>query len=165
MLIKFLYLVWAVSTAEAASLSSVCTTAHAQASLPHNVYQGINIDTSSVSASAFYNVAVSSVMYPDAMIDYCNVTFAYSHEGRADDRVLVTYWLPSPEKFQNRFLATGGGGFAINSGSSSVAGAIPYGAAAGLTDGGFGGFDRNWDDVSLLANNTLNWQSVYMFGW
>lgn len=42
---------------------------------------------------------------------------------------------------------------------------MQYGAASGLTDGGFGGFDNEWDSVFLLANNTVNWQAVYMFGY
>lgn len=165
MILRTGLIVATAAIANAASLASVCTTERARSSLPHNAYQGITIDSSSVSASAFYNISIlNNVMYPDAMIDYCNVTFAYSHEGRINDRVLVTYWLPAPDKFANRFLATGGGGLAINSGNGSVAGAIPYGAASGLTDGGFGGFDVQWDAVFLLKNNTVNWQSVYMFG-
>ncbi|KAK4508749.1 hypothetical protein PRZ48_002488 [Zasmidium cellare] len=165
MLFYMVILNLAAGFASASSLAGVCTTAHARASLPHDAYQGILIDDSSVQANSFSNISISDVMYPDAVIDYCNVTFAYSHEGRVDDRVLVTYWLPAPDKFENRFLATGGGGLAINSGNTSVAGAIPYGAAAGLTDGGFGSFDVQWDEVFLLANNTVNWQSVYMMGY
>lgn len=42
---------------------------------------------------------------------------------------------------------------------------MQYGAAAGLTDGGFGGFNNMWDSVFLLANDTVNWDSVYMFGY
>lgn len=73
--------------------------------------------------------------------------------------------MPEPSTFKNRFLTTGGGGLAINSGSDSVAGAIQYGAVGGLTDGGFGSFDTQWDAVFLLANNSVNWESVYMFGY
>lgn len=42
---------------------------------------------------------------------------------------------------------------------------MQYGAAAGITDGGFGGFDAQVDAVFLLANNTINWDAVYMFGY
>jgi tannase len=42
----------------------------------------------------------------------------YSHDGRGD-QVLVQYWMPDPAKFENRYLSTGGGGYAINSGDSS----------------------------------------------
>ncbi|MCJ1445285.1 MAG: hypothetical protein MMC23_005790 [Stictis urceolatum] len=154
------------STASCASLHSVCTTSYAQAALPAaGSFPGITIDTSSVAATATTNYSASnSLMYPDAIFDYCNVTFAYTHDGR-NDRVLVTYWLPAPADFQNRFLATGGGGLAINSGSMSVAGGVAYGAAAGLTDGGFGGFDKQFDSVFLLANGTVNWESVFTFGY
>ena len=79
--------------------------------------------------------------------------------------MLVTYWLPSPDKFQNRFLSTGGGGFAVNSGNGSLPGGLLYGAAAGLTDAGFGSFNTQFDAVFLLANGTVNWQEVFMFGY
>lgn len=83
-------------------------------------------------------------MYPAAVIDYYNVTLAYSHNGR-DDQVLVEYWFPSPEKFQNRYLSTGGGGYAINSGTQHLPGGVMYSAVSGLTDGGFGGFNVQAD--------------------
>ncbi|TVY75885.1 Tannase, partial [Lachnellula suecica] len=152
------------ATAGATSLANVCTTSYATAKLPLDELDGATIDTSSLTAQAFYNVTVTDeYFYPDSTFDYCNVTFAYSHSGR-NDRVQVTYWLPDPSKFQNRFLATGGGGLAINSGTGSVAGGMQYGAAAGLTDGGFGSFDNEFDDVFLLHNNTVNWESTYLFG-
>lgn len=168
MLLSFVTLAIAVSGAVATdnrTLADICSASYSKGKLPLNAIEGITVDPSSVSAQAFYNVSVSGqVMYPDATFDYCNVTFAYSHNGW-DDRVLVTYWLPTPSEFQSRFLGTGGGGYAINSGSQSVAGGIIYGAVAGLTDGGFGGFDQNWDSVFPLSNGTANLQSVYMFGY
>lgn len=154
------------SLANGLSLQSNCDASYAMSILPSDdTYPGIKVDSSSVTASAFYNVSVSgSYMYPDAVFDYCNITFAYSHNGR-NDLVHVTYWLPAPSKFQNRFLTTGGGGLAINSGNNSLPGGIMYGAAAGLTDGGFGGFNTQVDVNYLLANNTVNWDQVYMFGY
>lgn len=136
------------------------------ASLPSNdFYVGITIDPSSVQVNPVTNVEVSDAyFYPDAMFDYCNVTFAYSHKGQ-NDKVLVTYWLPSPENFQNRYLSTGGGGYAINSGNGSLPGGIIYGAVAGATDGGFGGFSTQFDAVFLLSNGSVNWQSLFMFGY
>jgi hypothetical protein len=106
-------------------------------------------------------------MFSDGVFDYCNVTFAYTHSGRGD-QVLVTYWLPTPHTFQSRYLSTGGGGLAINSGttsSGSLLGGIIYGAVAGATDGGFGSFDTQFDAVFLLANGTINWESVFMSGY
>lgn len=170
----------------AQSLNDVCTTSHVQASLPAaGTFPGITIDSSSVVASAVTNAEfVDEYMYPDAVFDYCNVSFAYSHDGR-DDQFLLWYWLPSPQNFQNRFLSTGGGGYAINSGNMSPPGGIVYGAAAGATDGGrsiaqcavlivlllihrptgFGSFSINADQVILLANGTINRDVLYAFGY
>ncbi|KAF2157405.1 feruloyl esteras-like protein B precursor [Myriangium duriaei CBS 260.36] len=155
-----------LNTVIAVSLNDVCTSSYAVASLPtSNLPLGVTIDKSSVTASPVTNASVhGSVMYPDATFAYCNVTFAYSHNG-LNDKVLVQYWLPAPSSFKNRYLATGGGGLAINSGSQSLPGGIIYGAAAGLTDGGFGSFNTQWDAVFLLANGTINWPSVYMMGY
>jgi tannase len=128
--------------ARAATLASVCTTSYVTSALPTDLF-GMTIDTSSVTAAAVYNASsTGSVMFPDATFDFCNVTMAYSHNGR-DDQVLLNFWLPSPASFKNRWLSTGGGGLAINSGvttSGSLPGGVQYGAVSGLTDGGFGGF-------------------------
>jgi tannase len=138
--------------ARAASLASVCTTSYVTSSLPTDLF-GMTIDSSSVTAAAVYNASASgSVMFPDATFDFCNVTMAYSHNGRSD-QVLLNFWLPSPDKFQNRWLSTGGGGLAINSGvttSGSLPGGVQYGAVSGLTDGGFGGFTT----VSISLHTT-----------
>lgn len=163
-----LALVTVASTAVtyATTLDGVCTSSYVQASLPSaDFYTGITIDNSSVSATPVYNTSVSGQdFFPDATFDYCNVSFAYTHNGR-DDQVLLWYWLPAPEDFQNRFLATGGGGFAITSGSGSLPGGIIYGAAAGTTDGGFGSFSTNSDTVFLIQNGTVNWEPLFMFGY
>lgn len=165
---EFLALIAAAvdAAAYAATLNDVCTSSYVQASLPAaDFYNGITIDSSSVSASPVYNTSVSGQdFFPDATFNYCNVSFAYTHNGR-DDQVLLWYWLPAPENFQNRFLSTGGGGFAITSGSGSLPGGIIYGAAAGTTDGGFGSFSTNSDAVFLIQNGTVNWESLFMFGY
>ncbi|KAF7550308.1 hypothetical protein G7Z17_g5795 [Cylindrodendrum hubeiense] len=154
------------AVARAASLSSICTKSYAQSALPVDDFNlGITIDPSSVETTLVSNASFSSVWYPTSSFDYCNVTFAYSHNGIAGDIVHVTYWLPAPSKFQNRYVSTGGGGLAIQSGSSSIPTGVIVGAVSGLTDGGFGSFDTDWDAVFLLANNTINWQAVYMFGY
>lgn len=149
--------------AQAASLDQVCTAAHVRSSLPEN---GTYLFyPSSVTANAVYNTSVSGqTFFPDSTFNYCNVTFAYGHAGK-DDRVLQEYWLPSPSNFKNRWMSTGGGGFAINSGSNSLPGGIIYGAAAGITDAGSGDFTTNYDTVSLYANGTLDYDALYMFGY
>lgn len=113
--------------ASATSLSSICTDAYAKKSLPIGAIDGVTIDASSVSTSLVENFTASSIFYPTTSFSYCNLTFAYSHDGIDGDLVHVQYWLPKPEDFKNRYVSTGGGGWAINSGSSS----IPTGIIAG----------------------------------
>jgi tannase len=129
---------------------------------------GLTIDSTTFSTNAVYNASASGQhMFSDATFDFCDVTFAYSHNGR-DDQVFLNFWLPTPANFQNRYLSTGGGGLAINSGlttSGSLPGGVQYGAVSGLTDGGFGGFTNQVDSIFLLANDTVNWEAVYMFGY
>ncbi|KAJ5832114.1 hypothetical protein N7474_000425 [Penicillium riverlandense] len=151
------------------SLDDVCTVSYVKKSLPADDFiSGIAVDSSSVTAQPFTNVKIASAnFYPDATIDFCNVTFAYTHSGR-NDRVLVNYWLPPPSKFANRFLATGGGGYAINSGtttSGSLPGGVMYGAVAGLTDGGFGSLETQVSNVILKENGTINYDALFMFGY
>jgi tannase len=42
---------------------------------------------------------------------------------------------------------------------------MPYGAATGTTDGGFGGFNRMVSDVLLHADGTLNYDALFAFGY
>lgn len=152
--------------ASPSTLEELCTVSYLQTVLPSSKFiQGITIDSDSLTTSVVTNSTVSSVDYPTATIDYCNVTLAYSHDGIDGDRVLLQIWLPAPTDFQNRWLSTGGGGYAINSGTRMLPEGIIYGAASGLTDGGFGGFSVNADSAMLLANGTLNYEALYMFGY
>ncbi|KAK7743429.1 hypothetical protein SLS62_010573 [Diatrype stigma] len=155
----------AASVSAAASLSDVCTTSHVQSSIPANgTFPGLTFHPDTVTASVAYNQTYSSSDYPSAAISYCNVTFTYSHDGWGDN-VIVQYWLPDPAAYQNRFLATGGGGYAISSGSRSLPGGVIYGAASGTTDGGYGGFSSSLDNVVLLANGSINWHAIHMQGY
>ncbi|CAK96757.1 hypothetical protein CBS63078_576 [Aspergillus niger] len=154
-----------VAGAQAKSLADVCTVSHVQSSLPLDAFTGLEIKTSSVTASPVYNVSVSDqTFYPDGTFDYCNVTFAYSHAGR-DDSILLGIWLPAPDAYQNRWLSTGGGGFAINLEGDLMPAGLLYGAAAGITDGGFGAFTTDLDAVFPSANGTINWDAIYNFGY
>ena len=155
-----------VAVVRAATLDDVCTAAYVKAALPLDVLEGITIDTSSLLVSATTNYSsASSDFFPAATFDYCGVQLAYSHDGIDNDQVLLMFWLPSPENFANRYLSTGGGGMAINSGNGSLPGGVMYGAVAGATDGGFGSFETDEDVVFLLANGTINYEALYMFGY
>lgn len=155
-----------VAIASAATLEEVCTSDYASTRLPPSEFiKGITVHDSSVVATPVYNASVSDeVFYPDATFDYCNITWNYSHDGR-NDEVTLTYWLPAPEDFQNRFLSTGGGGYLISSDAGSLPGGIIYGAVAGTTDAGFGSLTTQFDYVNLLANGTLNYEDLYMFSY
>jgi tannase len=125
---------------------------------------GISILSSSVTANSISNFSVAeSDLQPAASGQYiCNITFAYTHIGR-NDRFNVWYWLPSPSQFQNRFLATGGGGFAITSGQGGLSQGLPHGAAAGTTDGGLGSWNAQLTDKILLANGTMDYTLLNAF--
>ncbi|KAM0135386.1 hypothetical protein ACHAQE_003703 [Botrytis cinerea] len=152
--------------AQALSLSDVCTTAYASEAIPAaDFLPGITIDASSVTTAIITNSTSSNDWYITEAISYCNVTIAYSHNGIADDLVHVSFWVPEPDKFQNRYVTTGGSGLSINAGAVSNPTGVIVGAVSGYTDGGFGTFDSSWDEVFLLANDTINWQSVYMMGY
>ncbi|RAH40609.1 tannase and feruloyl esterase [Aspergillus brunneoviolaceus CBS 621.78] len=157
--------------ATASSLSSVCTTDYVTSVLPtssDDIPSGITIDTSSVTASIYRNYSVSdATFWEDMTINFCEVSFAYNHQN-ADDRIVVQYWMPDPDSFANRFLATGGAAYTINNGSggADMAGGVAFGAATGYTDGGFphwGGTD--FDDVVILGNGTANWPAIYNWGY
>ncbi|KAJ5679291.1 Tannase/feruloyl esterase [Penicillium macrosclerotiorum] len=158
-------LAYAAATTATSSLSDICQVSYAKKALPIGIIDGITIDASSVSTKMVTNYTASSIWFPTATFDYCNLTFAYSHDGIEDDVVHVQYWLPAPSAFKNRYVSTGGGGWAINSGSSSIPTGIVAGGVGGLTDGGFGNFNTQFSSVSLLANGTINWQATYMFGY
>lgn len=156
--------------ASAVTLDDVCTTEYVAAHLPADGFYddyAITVDAASVTAAPVTNYtvgAVDSPFYPAANFDYCGVTFNYTHDGR-NDSVLLTLWLPTPDNFKNRFLSTGGGGYAINSQLGSLPGGVMYGAAAGQTDGGFGDAQTDVLPTFLVENGTIDWQNVYMFGY
>ncbi|KAI8633710.1 tannase and feruloyl esterase [Xylariaceae sp. FL1651] len=155
-----------IAVVKAASLAQVCTVDYATAALPvEDLGLAVTIDPSSVSVALTANKTVRSNWYPSAVIDYCTVTFAYSHNGLNNDTVHVSYLVPSPDKFSNRYVSTGGGGLAINSGTSLSPTGIIVGAVSGITDGGFGSFNTQFDAAFLLAEGTVNWQATYMFGY
>ncbi|WVF72293.1 hypothetical protein IAT40_007106 [Kwoniella sp. CBS 6097] len=92
---------------------------------------------------------------------YCNVTLSYTHTGRGDTVNLV-YAFPTPDDYESRFCVGGGGGYSLN---SDATGGLDYGAASGVTDGGYDAFNYSYDEKALLANGTVDWQAAHMFGY
>lgn len=79
-----------------------------------------------------------STFWPDYTINFCEITFLYSHQNQ-NDSTGVNYWMPTLAAFENRFLATVGAANNINNGSGAAdtGGAISLGAVGGLTDACF----------------------------
>lgn len=75
-----------VSSATGSSLDDVCTTEYVKSVLPSDdTIDGVTVRSDSVTANTVTNVTISGENdFPDAVIDYCNVTFAYSHTGTSD---------------------------------------------------------------------------------
>ncbi|ORY68409.1 tannase [Pseudomassariella vexata] len=156
-----------LSSTSALSLADVCTVSYVQSVLPaDNFVEGITLSPDSVTANAVtnYTVASSSLCPGKSGLDFCNVTFSYTHTG-LDDTTNLWYWLPSPEQFANRYLSIGGGGLSITPGQQGLGNGLVYGAVAGTTDGGFGGFNSDLTSVLLLANGTLNYNALFAFGY
>ncbi|KAE8419544.1 Tannase/feruloyl esterase [Aspergillus pseudocaelatus] len=165
--LNFLAAAATLTVAQATALSDVCTNSHVKSALPStDLINGLLIDSSSITTNAVYNASTPGGDYFPAAsaYDFCNVTLTYAHPGR-NDRVHLKLWMPAPDQFQNRWLSTGGGGFAINHDEQQLPGGVQYGAAAGITDGGFGSFSTQFDQVFLLANGTINYEALYMFGY
>ncbi|RTE77567.1 hypothetical protein BHE90_007928, partial [Fusarium euwallaceae] len=75
------------AAAQAASLDSICSKSYAQAALSiDNLPPGIKIDSSSLSAELFTNQTLSSDWFPTSTVDYCNITFAYTHDGITNNK-------------------------------------------------------------------------------
>ncbi|KAH8647216.1 Tannase/feruloyl esterase [Xylariales sp. PMI_506] len=156
----------AVASAGVPTLAEVCTTAYIAKHLPAaDFHTGLTINNSSITAKAVNQASTpGSDFFPAATYSYCDVTLKYTHDGLGDE-VVLTFWLPAPADFKNRYLATGGGGYAINSGTQSLPGGVQYGAVATYTDGGFGASAQNTISTFLLADGTENWEKIYAFGY
>ena len=155
----------AIPTALAWTLDSICNTASIEGALPYDAVLGLTLDSSSLIVDPIYNFTPTD--YPTGpAYDFCNVTFSYTRDGR-NDNIEVNYWLPTPDDFQNRYLSTGGGGYAINSGATGPQDGVVYGAVAGRTDGGFGAFTTmyNVNGVDLIANGSINYDTLFSFGY
>ncbi|KAJ5785298.1 tannase and feruloyl esterase [Penicillium pulvis] len=160
-----------IGAASATSLSKACTKEFVKSNLPTSddkIPLGITIDESSVTANTYRNYSVTdATFWENVNIDFCEVSFAYSHANQ-DDRIVVEYWMPLAENFQNRFLATGGAAYQISNGSggADMSGGVAYGAVTGLTDGGLPYWgSTDFDDVVLLGNGTANWPAIYNFAY
>lgn len=117
--------------------------------------------SSSASTSAASFVSTLSTSSLSSTTQYCNVTLAYTHNGRGDTVNLV-YAFPDPKSYANRFYVGGGGGYSLNSDATD---GLAYGAVSGATDAGYDAFNYSMDEKILLGNGSVNWQVAHMFGY
>lgn len=150
-----------------ASLAELCKVDSLRNVLPTNgTLLGINFLPESLTAQVT-NTSVGSgtaagpsVSVASDTYSYCNLTVHYVHAGTEDRTIRLRFALPAPSEYKSRFYVGGGGGYSL---SSDATGGLAYGAASGATDAGYDAFDKSLDQVVLLANGTLDWDSVRMF--
>ncbi|KAJ5930614.1 Tannase feruloyl esterase [Penicillium verhagenii] len=119
-----------------ADLSSICN----PAAIPKPSFFGAEII--SVTANPVFNsIDHAEVSHPsspqetDDSVSFCNVTVTYTHPGQ-QDQISTTVFLPL-ERWNNRLLGVGGGGFGTRMlGDADLLKAVAGGYAAVATDGG-----------------------------
>lgn len=91
----------------------------------------------------------------------CEVVLSYIHPGTNSSQVEVRVWLP--EKWNERFLGTGGGGWQCSMGPTSMLRPSNEGYATAQTNGGLAGlpFDSKY---SLLSPGNPNKAAIEMLG-
>ncbi|KAH8810866.1 Tannase/feruloyl esterase [Xylogone sp. PMI_703] len=121
----------------------------------------------SISATEKWNYNVSAVqgLLPNPIygLDICEVNVVLTHPG-AQDKVLVTVWLPL-QKWNGRFQATGGTGYAAGTFDPALGPAVQLGYSSASTDAGAGSSlnplsPAGW---ALLPDGTVNWEGLTNF--
>lgn len=94
-----------------------------------------------ITSSEVHNFSVPAVATfnptPVVGLDFCNISIALTHSSIVDnaDTVYITVWLPL-EGWNQRYLATGGGGLAAGIGAPLLAKPLEQGYATSSTDAG-----------------------------
>lgn len=96
-------------------------------------------------------------------LDICEVDIYLTHPG-ANDKVLVTVWLPL-EKWNGRFQATGGSGYAAGTFEATLGPAAKLGYSAASTDAGVGNNALDPGAWALGPNKTVNRDALANFGY
>lgn len=76
-----------INVSAKASLADVCTTAYVQSALPADGFiEGVTLSSASVTSNSVtnYTVALADLNPSKDGLDFCNVTFSYSHAGLED---------------------------------------------------------------------------------
>lgn len=103
------------------------------------------------------------LLEPVSGLNFCDVKVYLTHPG-ANDKVLVEIWLPlSRSDWNERFQATGGGGWSTGLLDLALGPAVASGYAASSTDGGhpIDYFSADW---VLSEDKSINWDLLQNFG-
>lgn len=104
-----------------------------------------------------YNSVATHPRYQDTEIDACEVKVYYLNPGANSTRVTVTVWLPvSIDRWNGRFLGTGGGGWQCSMGTHALNYAVSNGAVAATSDGGLRGEPFKTDYTLITPGNPDN---------
>jgi hypothetical protein len=127
-----------------------------------------NLQVATTRNYAPWPYAPGALTAPERPIDFCNVTLTYTHPGW-NDEVNVYVWLPLNEsEWNDRFLSTGGGGWAAGF-EGGLAPAVGLGYAAAMTDAGHATVGKPnaavRDDWLLHEPGVLNLPLLYDFAY
>ncbi|EFR00766.1 feruloyl esterase B [Nannizzia gypsea CBS 118893] len=95
-------------------------------------------------------------------VDVCSVNVTLTHMG-VNDKVVVSVWLPLPDKWNGRFQATGGGGWAAGEFALLMGPAAVEGYSSASTDAGVSVDPASADTWALKEDGTVNYDLLENF--
>ena len=152
----------ALSLAVEGAVTNTCTAA----AIPYPALFGADIISLSASTVTDFSIpliqADSHFTLNVTGLNFCNVTVQYTHPGQ-NDSINVQLWLPL-EGWNGRFMGTGGGGYATETGFQSLPYAVSMGYSAVATDGGHVS-EQYYDPSSwaLISPGNVNWALLQDF--
>lgn len=117
----------------------------------------------SISAVPVFNHTTPDPVNPSR--SFCNVTVTYGHT-ETDDSINIETWFPPEPKWNERYMAVGGGGFAagrMTSSYSAMSDAIAKGFVTSSTDAGASTDQINPAPWALLSPGNLDLHKILDF--
>lgn len=152
---------WALTPAAGRPTTNVCTAAGIQS--PELF--GAEIISLSAGPVTNYSLPLPQLDEHFALnitgLEFCNVSIQYTHPGQ-NDSINVQVWLPL-NHWNERFMGTGGGGYATEIGEPSLAYAVSLGYSAVATDGGHPPDSFDPSSWALSSPGNINWALLQDF--